>query len=144
MDNCINQIHEYYRNLEELYDAGKKEVWVLFVEDFRQEETEYQAELNQQFFRICKALGVRGDNFGFIESSQFENSWYRFKNLVVLGNDTLERLKLNNNFSILFNTHPENIICIPSSREMFLDNVKKKVGWEKLKRLILRVEKSRL
>jgi hypothetical protein len=138
MDNCINQIHEYYRSLEKPFDTSKKEVWILFIEDYSKEETEYQAELNQQFFRICKALGVCGDNFGFIESSQFEDSWYGFRNLVVLGEDTLERLKLNNKFSKLLTTRPESIICIPSSKEMFLDLVKKKDGWDKLKRLILR------
>ena len=137
VDMYTDKIIEYYQDLSSLYTETNNSVRVLFVEDYSS-DVENLDKLNLQFFRILKALSLSGKDYGFISSDMFENSWYRFKNLVVLGQDTLSNLNSSLRFKKYNNQYSNSVICIPSSWEMYSNNLKKKEGWEKLKGLKIR------
>ena len=137
MSTCVDEINEYYKNLAELFTDRVKEVKVLFVEDYLEDVSDLD-QINQQFFRILKALGLKTNDYGFVSSSMFQDLWYTFSNLVVLGENSLSRLKSSERFIKLEQTNKNSIVCIPSSSEMMNDRIKKKEGWEKLKRIKLR------
>lgn len=131
----IEEIENYYTDLRGCFEEKNKQIKVLFIEDYS-DDAQDKRQINLQFFRITLALGLSSKDYSFVSSSGFNE--YISKNprfIVVFGDLTATRLDLVSSFKEYQLTHLDRIIRVPSSLNMIQDSLKKKEGWQMLKKI---------
>ena len=143
MNFYIQNYWKYFSDIKpEIMDDTqyKKGVRFLFIEDNSSEmdlNSDLNYQLNLQFFRIIQAINLKEKDYYFIKSKNFKYSDSIFKKIFVLGKDSFDSLKKNQEFIKYINKYgKDSIDIIPSSFEMYTNPKLKKEAWEKLRRVI--------